>query len=151
MDAALGDYELRRGSTLDRAALVKFMDRTYQELFPGGNFSHLAQTVENYLSRETPIWWVLSENTLIAGLWMGNAIDQISGDRHSHVFLLYVDPNHRRRGIAGRLMQTAETWAGQRGDRQIGLQVFSVNPGAIGLYKSLGYEVQSVTMVKPLG
>ena len=36
------------------------MQRTYQELVPEQDFSHLAQTVEQYFSRETPLWWVES-------------------------------------------------------------------------------------------
>ena len=54
----LPSYCIHTGSRLDRALLVKFMQLTYQELFPGQNFSHLAQTVEQYFSPETPLWWV---------------------------------------------------------------------------------------------
>ncbi|MEI6371680.1 MAG: GNAT family N-acetyltransferase, partial [Nostocales cyanobacterium ELA608] len=49
-------YSLRQGSTLDQALLVKFMRLTYQEQFPHQDFSHLARTVEQYLSRDTPLW-----------------------------------------------------------------------------------------------
>ncbi|WP_445299585.1 MULTISPECIES: hypothetical protein [unclassified Microcoleus] len=51
-------YGLRSGSGLDRAKLVKFMHRTYQELYPNGELGHLAQTVEQYFSNQTPVWWV---------------------------------------------------------------------------------------------
>ena len=54
----LPDYTIRSGSTLDRALLVKFMQRTYQDMFPKQDFSHLSQTVEQYLSPDTPVWWV---------------------------------------------------------------------------------------------
>ncbi|MBD2089427.1 GNAT family N-acetyltransferase [Microcoleus sp. FACHB-1515] len=152
-------YELRRGSGLDRALLVQFMQRTYEELFPGqpiaersrNGVAHLAQTVDSYLSADTPLWWVAApDRTTAAGLWIGNAIDQVTGDRHAHIFLLYVTPAHRRRGIGKALMQYAENWARQRGDRQIGLQVFQTNQPALHLYTKLGYEVQSLWMVKSL-
>lgn len=143
-------YEIRAGGPIDRALLVKFMNRTYQELFPGGEFGHLAGTVEGYLSRDTPLWWVLCDGAVVAGLWMGSAIDQVGGDRYGHVFLLYVEPGHRRRGLGRRLMLEAEAWARARGDRQLGLQVFAVNGGAMALYESLGFRVQSVSMVKGL-
>ncbi|MGI2905372.1 hypothetical protein AABK37_18840, partial [Hassallia sp. VBCCA 56010] len=58
MNSLLPGYNIRRGSTLDRALLVKFMQRTYQDMFPGEDFSHLARTVEQYFSSETPLWWV---------------------------------------------------------------------------------------------
>ncbi|ABA21026.1 GCN5-related N-acetyltransferase [Trichormus variabilis ATCC 29413] len=171
-------YHIRRGSTLERSQLVKFIQRTYQELFPQQkDFAHLAITVEQYFSKDTPLWWVdfssqesraelgtmtrveslnISSPLLpptsspVACLWMGNAIDQIKGDRHAHIFLLYVVPEHRRRGIATALMQYAENWAKQRGDRQIALQVFQSNPPAINLYNHLGYQTQSLWMVKKI-
>jgi ribosomal protein S18 acetylase RimI-like enzyme len=138
------------------------MQRTYQDLFPKQDFAHLAQTVEQYLSRDTPLWWVdflekaeeeitpSSSNSPVACLWVGNAIDQVQGDRHAHIFLLYVDPEHRRRGIGTALMQYIENWATQRGDRQIGLQVFQSNQPALNLYNQLGYQTQSLWMVKSL-
>jgi ribosomal protein S18 acetylase RimI-like enzyme len=160
-------YHLRLGSSLDRARLVQFMQRTYQEMQASDSYAHLAQTVDQYLSRETPLWWVVSASELdadtfsnvglnrsqqpIACLWLGTAIDQLQGDRHAHIFLLYVLPEHRRKGLGRALMLEAEAWAAARGDRQIGLQVFQSNHAALSLYNTLGFQVQSVWMVKPLG
>nr|WP_081588105.1 GNAT family N-acetyltransferase [Gloeocapsa sp. PCC 7428] len=139
------------------------MQRTYKELFPEQDFSHLARTVEQYYSKETPLWWVELANQqenypsllaprpsplIVACLWAGNAIDQVKGDRYTHIFLLYVVPEHRRRGIGTALMQYAETWAKKRGDRQIGLQVFRCNQSALNLYNHLGYQSASIWMVK---
>ncbi len=159
-------YSLRIGSGLDRALLVKLMQRTYQELFPEQSFAHLSQTVDQYFSKETPLWWVIEDAeqieqqieqkqpsappSPIACLWLGTAIDQIQGDRNTYIFLLYVSPTHRRQGIGFSLMQLAEAWAKERGDRQIGLQVFQQNQPALNLYEKLGYQTQSVWMVKPL-
>lgn len=152
-------YVLRRGSRLDRALLVKFMQRTYQELYPDRDFSHLAGTVDRYCSHKTPLWWVepssnSGEMTVpvpkVGGLWLGNAIDQLGGDRHAHIFLVYVEPEHRRQGIGTALIRHAEAWAKQRGDRQIALQVFVENQPALNLYHKLGYEPLSMWMVKSL-
>ncbi|MDB9317068.1 GNAT family N-acetyltransferase [Nodularia spumigena CS-591/04] len=132
------------------------MQQTYQELFPQQDFAHLARTVEQYFSQDTPLWWVEylgegdSPQSPIACLWVGNAIDQVQGDRHAHIFLLYVVPEHRRRGVGKALMQYVENWAIQRGDRQIGLQVFQSNSAALNLYNHLGYQTQSLWMVKSL-
>lgn len=134
------------------------MQRTYQDIFPNQDFSHLSKTVEQYLSSETPLWWVnftdtetqTQEISPVACLWMGNAIDQITGQRHAHLFLLYVVPEHRRRGVGRALMEYAQTWARARGDKQIGLQVFSSNTPALNLYNQLGFQTQSLWMIKPL-
>jgi ribosomal protein S18 acetylase RimI-like enzyme len=139
---------------------VQTIQRTYAELFPGCPVAHLAQTVEQYLSRDTPIWWVQDQHhdapmasgrpEVIGCLWMGNAIDQVNADRQAHIFLLYVAPPHRRRGIGRTLMLQAEAFSRARGDHKIGLQVFANNHSAIELYQSLGYGIQSLTLEKKL-
>ncbi|MEH2180008.1 GNAT family N-acetyltransferase [Nostoc sp.] len=181
----LPGYIIRCGSLLERSLLLKFMQRTYQDLFPNEDFSHLEQTVKQYFSSNTPLWWVEEEGEQgskgeinskfkiqndarglanaaltkfkiedsiplppIACLWVGNAIDQVHGYRHAHIFILYVVPEHRRRGIGTALMRYVENWAIQRGDRQIGLQVFQSNKPALNLYNQLGYQTQSIWMVK---
>jgi len=159
-------YHLYQGSGLDRTMLVKFMQQTYREVEPVGDYGHLSQTVEQYFSRETPLWWVGvadaesmpdsplpllgKKNQPIACLWLGSAIDQLRGDRHTHIFLIYVAPDHRRQGIGSALMHQAEAWARARGDRQIGLQVFQSNQVALRLYQMRGFQTQSLWMVKPL-
>jgi len=166
----LPGYQLRTGSREERETLVKYIQLSYQELFPQqDDFSHLAETVRKYFSLETPLWWVDLSNSVvfppspvfpktspstvaqpIACLWMGNAVDQVKGDRHAHIFLLYVMPEHRRQGIGSALMRHAENWATARGDRQIGLQVFGNNQAALNLYFQLGYQTKSFWMAKPL-
>jgi ribosomal protein S18 acetylase RimI-like enzyme len=151
VDFPVAGYTLKSGSLIDRTLLNKFMAMTYAELFPGNSVTHLTTTVEQYFSVDTPLWWVFDETQrAIACLWLGVAIDQSSGIRHAHIFLLYVRSAHRRQGIAKALIQLAETWASQRGDRQIGLQVFANNPPAVALYQSLGYEIAAYAMLKRL-
>jgi ribosomal protein S18 acetylase RimI-like enzyme len=143
-------YELHPGSAIDRASLVKFMQLTYTELFSDCALNHLAQTVDQYFSATTPLWWVKFEGSAIACLWTGVAIEQASGIRHAHIFLIYVKPAHRRQGIARSLMGVAEDQARAQGDRQIGLQVFVTNQPAIDLYERLGYKPQAMSMMKSL-
>ncbi len=160
-------YKLRAGSGIDRALLVKFLHQTYRCLAPEQDFSHLTNTVEQYFSNQTPLWWVdlvdlkaepnpefpfaaSPAGHPVACLWLGNAIDQISGDRHAHIFLLYVAPAHRRRGIASALLTYAQNWAKARGDRQLGLQVFLNNPPALALYQKMGFCSVSLLMSKSL-
>ncbi|MBW4695920.1 MAG: GNAT family N-acetyltransferase [Lyngbya sp. HA4199-MV5] len=142
------------------------MQRTYHEVEAADSYAHLAQTVEQYLSHETPLWWVVPAHEVclealaptsalrspppVACLWLGTAIDQVHGDSHTHVFLLYVMPEHRCKGIGKALMLHAEAWATARGDRRMGLQVFQANQAALNLYQGLGFQTQSLWMVKPL-
>lgn len=154
-------YGLRQGSGLDRALLLKLMQRTYGELHPGTPTGYLAETVDRYLSGETPLWFVEAQPgktdppkgvqpETVACIWSGMAIDPVQGDRHAHIFLLYVAPAHRRQGIALALLQRVEMAARARGDRQIALQVFESNTPAVQLYEKLGFQVQSLLMTKTL-
>ena len=47
-------------------------------------------------------------------------------------------------------MHTAERWAAERGDRQLGLQVFVENQPALKLYQQLGFQPQALWMIKPI-
>jgi len=153
MTFAIAGYRLRAGSGKDRALLVKFLGKTYQEAAGTNTFQHLAATVERHFSPKTPVWWVETDSSpsqTVGFLWLGNAIDQQQGDRHSYVLAIYVAPEHRRQGIATALLNHAQTWAREKGDRQIGLQVYADNAGAIALYRKLGYQTQSLWLTKPL-
>lgn len=156
-------YQLLNGDIGDRAKLLGFLQITYQELYPQQQiYSHLESTVDRYLSSDTPLWFVAtdrddsSEDRLRQGsakigcLWLGMAIDQITGIRHPNIFLIYVKPSYRRQGIGRELMRQAEAWARLEGYSQISLQVFTTNQPAIDLYGSLGYEARSISMFREL-
>ncbi|MFQ4138875.1 GNAT family N-acetyltransferase [Nodosilinea sp. PGN35] len=151
---ALPGYQLRVGSTRDRPTVVKFMERTYRELDPQQPTGHIAATVDRYLGRDTPLWWVDVDSAAdsaaspVGAIWLGQATDQRSGVLHPYVLMLYVAPEHRRRGIATALLAVAEAWAQQQGHRQISLQVFSDNPAAQALYQSLGYYPEAILLKK---
>ena len=150
------NYCLRSGSVKDRKQLLRFLSLSYGERSSQQqDFSHLIQTVEQYLTNQTPLWWIdcvkvsqPQQKETVAGLWLGNATDQATGDYYAHIFLLYVCREHRRQGIATCLMQQAHTWAKNRGDSQIGLQVFVDNQEAIALYNRLGYQTQAISLLK---
>lgn len=153
---AITGYRLRVGSSRDRATVVKFMERTYREFDPNQPTGHIAATVDRYLGRDTPLWWVDVESTAgspaspVGAIWLGQATDQRSGVLHPYVLMLYVASKHRRRGIATALLAVAEAWAQQQGHRQISLQVFSDNQAAQALYTRLGYQSEAVLMKKEL-
>ncbi|MEO1402235.1 MAG: GNAT family N-acetyltransferase [Cyanobacteria bacterium J06635_1] len=156
-------YQLRQGSDLDHAQLLKCMQCAYRELGATA-LEHLADTVRQTLSDRTQLWWVESDNAEsmprvgfvratphpIGCLWMGSAIEQATGQRQAYIFLVYVVPSHRRRGLGTALMNHGQCWAKQHGYQQIGLQVFEHNQAALTLYQKLGYQSQAIWMVKDL-
>jgi ribosomal protein S18 acetylase RimI-like enzyme len=131
------------------------MHEAYQELCPTAKLDHLSQTVEQLWSDQAGLWFIDSTLPAFSGqalgcLWLGHAIDQVRGDRYTHIFLLYVSPAHRRCGLGTALMQRAETWAIQQGNPQIGLYVFVDNLPAQALYRRLGYSPKAMFLQKRL-
>jgi ribosomal protein S18 acetylase RimI-like enzyme len=66
------------------------------------------------------------------------------------VYDVHIDEPRRGEGLGRAAMLAAEGVAVDAGWTALGLNVFGHNPRARGLYDSLGYEVASTSMVKPL-
>ncbi|MBR8830953.1 MAG: hypothetical protein N5P05_001893 [Chroococcopsis gigantea SAG 12.99] len=145
-------YRLRSGDRKDLYLLIDFLENTYRELFPGqSQLAHLTHTVKAYFSPETPLWFVDKEiDRTVACLWMGKAVDQSNGAQYGHIFLVYVKPSDRHQGLATALLNEAKMWSESKGQTQLGLQVFIANQPALNLYEKLGFQTQSVLMVKRL-
>jgi ribosomal protein S18 acetylase RimI-like enzyme len=144
-------YQVRCGRQHDRSILLKFLMQAYQENYPDQSFTHLKTTLDQYWSEETPVWFVVAENAQSVGcLWMGSGHEQITGNRYTHIFLIYIAPAHRRQGLGRRLLLQAEEWAQGRGDYALGLQVFVENSIAQALYQKMGYQPRSTFLLKLL-
>lgn len=121
-----------------------------KNFFQNKKFSHLADTIAQYYSDATPLWWIEFKKKPVGCLWMGSGIDQVTGQRYGHIFLVYILLEHRRKGLATTLMSQAEIWAKSQGNFQLGLQVFLDNQPAVNFYQNFGFQTQSLLMVKPL-
>ena len=143
-------YKVISGKKSEFLLLADFARLTYQEIFSSqDDYSHLTGTIHKLFSPETPLWWVQAEDSQKIGcLWMGNVIDPLTNDRYTQIFLIFVGKKHRGQGIGTFLLQKAQEWAINRGDRQIGLQVFAQNQTAINLYRKLGFATDSLLMLK---
>jgi len=76
-----------------------------------------------------------------AGLMVGFIVGLVEPDHTGHVTTLGVAHEHRRRGIARRMLQKVEDGFRRRQVRIIRLEVRAVNTGAQQLYTDLGYIV----------
>jgi ribosomal protein S18 acetylase RimI-like enzyme len=148
----LTNYRPIAGTASDIPTLLRFLQLTYQELYPQQqDYRHLQSTVDRYFSAETPLWFAISaSSTKVACLWLGLAIDQVTGIRHPNILTIYVDPTYRRQGIGRALIGHAEAWAKAQGYTQMSLQVFTDNQSAIDLYQQLGYQPRSISMMREL-
>jgi ribosomal protein S18 acetylase RimI-like enzyme len=64
---------------------------------------------------------------------------------------ILIDPPHRRRGHATRVLGLLEEEALRLGADRTGLSVWVDNPGAVALYAKLGYVATNMRMMKPIG
>jgi ribosomal-protein-alanine N-acetyltransferase len=71
-------------------------------------------------------------------------LERVGSEWRAYVVTLDVALEHRRKGLARRLMTEVETCAFAGGVRWMQLHVFTGNAGAIHFYEQLGYERISV-------
>jgi ribosomal-protein-alanine N-acetyltransferase len=72
---------------------------------------------------------------------VGFIVGLVEPDQTGHVTTVGVAPEHRRRGIAHRMMGRVEDGFRRRGMHLVRLEVRSVNTDAQRLYQSIGYQV----------
>ncbi|HYY97453.1 MAG TPA: N-acetyltransferase [Pyrinomonadaceae bacterium] len=75
------------------------------------------------------------------GTMVGFIVGIVEPDATGHITTLGVAPEHRRRGIANRMLKKVEEGFRRRGVRIARLEVRSVNTGAQDLYLKLGFNV----------
>ncbi|MCI4373482.1 MAG: GNAT family N-acetyltransferase [Thermoplasmata archaeon] len=96
-------------------------------------------------SRSEAAWVAEGERGRLVGM-----IGAFTQDRSFHVFGMWVDPEFRRRGVGGRLLDTLLEWT--RTTDPTAEVLLSVNPtqrAAVGLYMDRGFRATGV--VEPLG
>jgi ribosomal protein S18 acetylase RimI-like enzyme len=90
-----------------------------------------------------------------AGQLVGNAsMLPVAGFSHRWVMAnVAVDAEHRRRGIARRLVEASLDHAASHGAAEVFLQVRKDNPGALALYEGMGFEAMTTrtTWHRPAG
>ncbi|HXQ48382.1 MAG TPA: GNAT family N-acetyltransferase [Thermoplasmata archaeon] len=63
---------------------------------------------------------------------------------------IWIDPPHRRRGLASQVLRHLEEEAVRLGADRVALHVVADNEGAIALYSKLGYRTTNMRLSKPL-
>lgn len=91
--------------------------------------------------------WV--DDRPVGSIWIGMP-DPPDRPDTAWVYFVAVDPEHRGKGYGRAIMLAAETELSGLGVPRLKLNVFGNNTVAIGLYRSLGYEVDSQQMAKAL-
>ncbi|MGF1536482.1 MAG: GNAT family N-acetyltransferase [Elainellaceae cyanobacterium] len=143
------------GDAARTALLLKFLGQSYGESSvdsPDSSSIHLADFVDQYLGADHRIWWAncQGEADPVGCLWLGYSTDPVGGDRHPYIFLLYVVPEYRRRGVGTALVTRAESWAKRQGYHKLSLHVFCSSTAGCELYRQMNYQPRSILMEKTL-
>lgn len=94
------------------------------------------------------VFRVLAEDNPVAWLWL--AVPGPDDPAMAWVYDVEVDEAYRGHGYGRQTMLLAEREARTRGMTSIGLNVHGKNTVALSLYDSLGYEVTTQQMKKPV-
>ncbi|MFG1870531.1 GNAT family N-acetyltransferase [Micromonospora arborensis] len=86
------------------------------------------------------------DDTEVGWIWV--TLPKAAASRQAWIHNIEVHPAHRGRGYARRMIQLIEAELAQLQVPELGLNVFGTNTVAIGLYRSLGFEVTSQQMAK---
>ena len=87
-----------------------------------------------------PEWFLVGEKN---GSLVATCMAGYEGHR-GWINYLAVDPEHRRQGLAGQIVATAETHLRGAGCPKINLQVRNSNQKALGFYQAIGYTIDDV-------
>ncbi|MGD2176714.1 MAG: GNAT family N-acetyltransferase [Anaerolineae bacterium] len=83
-------------------------------------------------------------------VWVARTHNDFTGQLEASLLNQYVAERHRGQGLGRCLMEAAEEWARKQGLPRISLSVGAHNTLAQRLYESLGYQVETLRMTKPL-
>ena len=125
-----------RGIWSEREALDASRE-TYGRLLPqgvhtpGNHFCHVIDGVSG--QRVGEAWYTTRKEGGVLHFW---------------VEWIWIEPEHRRHGYATEALRLLEGEARRLGAPQIGLDVWTDNPGAVELYRKLGYSPALLSMVK---
>jgi ribosomal protein S18 acetylase RimI-like enzyme len=128
--------EVVRARGVDRRSAL----RTAEESFP--------PSLEAVAETGQWIFRAVHDGVDVGWLWLG---PPPMGGPGLYVYDVEVDEEHRGEGLGRAIMLAAEQVVRESGHDRLGLNVFGWNARAESLYRSLGYQVMSMQMAKPLG
>ena len=139
LDQAVADYadDKRRALDIPAEAALTLSERSFADLLPEG----LATPDHRILA-------AVAGEVVVGMVWI--ALRRDHGRVECFIYDIVVEEAHRRKGHGRAMLAAVDRLAKDMGADKVALHVFGDNPGAIALYRSAGYRVTDLTMVKPL-
>ena len=121
-------------------ATINLLDKLYEiEKQSFGREAFTRQQIAYMLTDYNAIALAATTNKEIAGFVIAR-IDIGRNNMFGHILTIDVSPEHRRKGIAQKLLNQTETLLKTKGVTEIRLEVREDNIQAIKLYQKLGYK-----------
>ena len=127
---------VRAGYWSEAEALEKSRKQT-ESLLPQG-----LQTKDHYL------YTLFDGDKAVGAIWLRVELERPV--KSGYIFDVHIEEEFRGKGYGRQIMLFAEEKARELGVKRMGLHVFAYNSVAHNLYKSIGYEVSSLNMIKSL-
>lgn len=127
----------RRQATLDRAVLEKKVTDSIRKYHFEANVPDKAFIAE-------------IEGIRVGLVWVSVTPWNEGPDRTTWLMDIYINSEHRGKGLATLLMEKAVEWSREQGATELWLNAGWSNERAIGLYRHLGFEIETVHMSKKL-
>lgn len=143
-------YTVRRATSVDIPILVHHRAAMFGEMGEEGDYPTMRDKFAEWLERTIPAevyraWVVCDEGgVVVAGcglILMDRAPNPSNMTPYSaYVYNVFVEPEHRQRGLARRLMEEIHTWCRAN---HIGLVSLHASSFGKHLYETMGYKVSN--------
>ncbi|WP_442598894.1 GNAT family N-acetyltransferase [Neobacillus sp. D3-1R] len=150
---------IRQVNDSDRKFIISLAERFNEFAFMGWrdpqamNEAQVRMAKESFGQKDSDSDMFIAENenqVRLGFLHMSKNEDYFTGEKQGYISSIVVSKEGEGKGIAKKLMKTAEEWSIQKGYKQIVLHVFANNERAIRFYEHLNYETEIVKMVKEI-
>jgi GNAT superfamily N-acetyltransferase len=155
----MSTYRLREATVADARTLAEYrrlMFTAMGQVAPGHG-DDLVGAMQRYLEREIPAgtvrgWIVECDGQSVAG---GILVLQVpapmpgfvQGERLAAIQNIWTEPEHRRRGLAGQIVQEMIAWCREHGVRRLFL---NATEDGHGVYTALGFRPSTTAMTLTL-
>lgn len=148
-------YILRRATVDDIAELVHHRTAMFCEMGVEGDYVSMERAFADWLRETIPSEvyraWVTCDGAgeVVAGCGMVLHVKapapQSQLTRSAYVYNVYVEPEHRQRGLARQLMETIHDWCRSNDIHQVSLHASTFGRH---LYESMGYEATNEMRIR---
>lgn len=140
--------DVRKARNPDIEGIQTVARRSWEHDYPGIlSRETITDTVEEWYAPERLEFAIDRDDALLVVAVADDAEGGIVGFAHAvrsegmeTVLRLYVDPDHRGRGIGTRLLETVRADADERGGSRLEAMVFEENDPGNAFYRSYGFE-----------